>query len=354
MIANGKLRDYPKAWREPLERCLQSHDDSIMRHAISAMVNSRKAVFDDALTALTMDSERPLSLRIAAANALVEGRRPPADAPFNFLLEQCASDETEAVDRLTISKALGNASLSPEQLERMTKLIAVAGPLELPSLLRSYEESQEAVAGRALCAALASAPGAESLSAIRLQKLVDRYEPSVQKLVEPLLKRLNQDAAVQTARMEELKPTLEGGDPNQGRTLFFGKAVCVQCHRIGKQGNGVGPDLSQIGSIRTRRDLLEAIVLPSATLARGYEPVTVVVSGKPISGILRRETADEVFLLTADRSETAIPRAEIDEIVPSRISIMPQGLDRNLTPEELRDLLAFLSTLGTGSQAAAQ
>jgi putative heme-binding domain-containing protein len=108
----------------------------------------------------------------------------------------------------------------------------------------------------------------------------------------------------------------------------------------------LGPDLSRIGEIRTRRDLLEAVVFPSATLARGYEPITVITSaGKPITGIIRRETPREIVLLTADRSEVAVPRDEVDEIAPSRVSIMPQGLDRNLKPDELRDLLAFLAAL---------
>jgi putative heme-binding domain-containing protein len=170
-------------------------------------------------------------------------------------------------------------------------------------------------------------------------------------LAAPLLKKIAAEASDHTIRIEELKQTLTGGDPDRGRQLFFGKAVCVQCHRIGRQGSGVGPDLSQIGSIRTRRDLLEAIVAPSATLARGYESVTVVASGRPISGIVRNETATAVHVLTADRSETIIPREEIDEIVPNCLSIMPQGLDRNLTEGELQDLLAFLSSLGSSASA---
>jgi putative heme-binding domain-containing protein len=94
---------------------------------------------------------------------------------------------------------------------------------------------------------------------------------------------------------------------------------------------------------------LEAVAFPSATFARGYEPVTLVTSaGLAMSGIIRRETADEVYLMTADRSEAPIRRDEIEEIEPSRVSIMPQGLDRAMTPDELRDLLSFLTSLKAG------
>jgi len=151
------------------------------------------------------------------------------------------------------------------------------------------------------------------------------------------------------ARLDELKLTLEGGDAARGREVFQGKAACSQCHRVEKRGNTVGPDLSQIGETRTRRELLEAVAFPSATFARGYEPVTLVTSaGLAMSGIIRRETADDVYLMTADRSEAPIRRDEIEEIEPSRVSIMPQGLDRTMTPDELRDLLAFLTSLKAG------
>jgi putative heme-binding domain-containing protein len=79
-----------------------------------------------------------------------------------------------------------------------------------------------------------------------------------------------------------------------------------------------------------------------------------ITRSQPISGIVRSETATKLHLLTADRSETVIARDEIDELVPSRLSIMPQGLDRNLTTEELRDLLAYLSSLGQASASAAK
>jgi putative heme-binding domain-containing protein len=218
----------------------------------------------------------------------------------------------------------------------------------LPQILKAYEECPEPVAGEPLFAALVKSPGLRSLSATRVQQLVGRYPKSTQAAAGELLKQFGAENESQAARMKELEFALTGGDPVRGHALFAGKAACSQCHKVDNEGSRIGPDLSQIGAIRTRRDLIEAIAFPSATFARGFEPVTVFVSGRSISGVLTGETTKEVQVLTADRSNTAVSRDEIEEIIPSRLSIMPQGLDRNLTPDELRDLVAFLSSLPRG------
>jgi putative heme-binding domain-containing protein len=67
--------------------------------------------------------------------------------------------------------------------------------------------------------------------------------------------------------------------------------------------------------------------------------------GKTHTGILGRETADAVVLITAERAEIRIPRDAIETLVPSRVSIMPQGLEAQLSRQELGDLLAFLQSL---------
>src|SRR5205807_1371391 len=108
----------------------------------------------------------------------------------------------------------------------------------------------------------------------------------------------------------------------------------------------IGPDLTKIGAVRSGRDLLEAVVFPSASFARGYEPYVVEIrSGRTVTGIIGRETADALYLVTAERAELRIPRAEIDVFIPGRVSIMPQGLETQITTKEFRDLMAYLQSL---------
>ena len=108
----------------------------------------------------------------------------------------------------------------------------------------------------------------------------------------------------------------------------------------------MGPDLSTIGKIRSRRDLLEAVVLPSASLARGYQTFQfITVNGKVGGGVIARETATTITFRNAQRAAVVIRRSQIEELAPVRISVMPQGLDRVMSRDELRDLLAYLESL---------
>ena len=86
-------------------------------------------------------------------------------------------------------------------------------------------------------------------------------------------------------------------------------------------------------------------MFPSASLARGYESFGVLTkSGRVHTGLISRETAAALFLRTTDRVEVRIERNDIDELSPSRTSIMPQGLEKLLSPADLRDLVAFLAS----------
>jgi len=112
--------------------------------------------------------------------------------------------------------------------------------------------------------------------------------------------------------------------------------------RSGKAETRAGP-LTAIGRIRTRRDLLEAIIAPSASFVRSYEPVTLTLaSGKLVSGIPKGETATEIRLQTGPESVEVIPRGQVEEMTPGTVSLMPAGIDKQISTQELADLIAFL------------
>jgi putative heme-binding domain-containing protein len=144
---------------------------------------------------------------------------------------------------------------------------------------------------------------------------------------------------------------LQGGDVTRGQAVFNGpKAACYSCHAIGYMGGRVGPDLTRIGQVRSERDLLEAILYPSASFARGYEPVVIRTrAGQVHSGILRNNDLPDEVVLASDRDETRIPRRDIVEMQPGTVSLMPQGLTDQLTQQELADLLAFLKATRSGA-----
>jgi len=150
----------------------------------------------------------------------------------------------------------------------------------------------------------------------------------------------------QKTRLEGLSALLTGGDVGRGKLVFFGKAVCATCHAVRGQGGAIGPDLTSIAEVRAGRDLLESIVLPSASIVQGFEPYTIETKdGQMHAGNITQQTPQAVWLRGPDLAETKIETARIASMAQSASSLMPQGLDAVLTREELRDLLAYVQSL---------
>lgn len=137
-------------------------------------------------------------------------------------------------------------------------------------------------------------------------------------------------------------PQIAGGNWETGHSLFTGKATCSKCHVKGKEGQRVGPDLDNLVH-RDYASVLRDIVDPSATInpdAVGYS--VVLDNGKSISGTRVAETESELHIVPASGDVAKLKKTEISLIEPMKISPMPSGLHKQLSEEELRDLMTFL------------
>ncbi len=343
VIQRSALKEFPVAWRQALESTLKSQDPELQILVIRIAQTNDLPELSGLLTSLALDTQQPATLRIEALSAAGSQLKSVEAEPFDFLIARM-SEEYPPLDRLAAARALAGLPLSEGQLIQLSKQLDAPGPLALPVLLRAYTKSNAEPVGLALINALNASSAATNLSADELASLLKKYPEPVQKAADPLLKKLGVDLAQQKAHLESLKPLLTQGQIEEGRKIFFGKkAACSGCHAVEDQGGKVGPDLTRIGAIRTGTDLLEAIALPSASFARGYRSYLVVTdSGRIYTGVISRESTDTVYLRTADLSEVRIARDEIEVMKESPTSIMPKGLEQRLTPQEIRDLLAYL------------
>jgi putative heme-binding domain-containing protein len=228
----------------------------------------------------------------------------------------------------------------------LTDVIKTTGPLEVPRLLGAFDKSTDPSLALRLLAALKVSPGLAGLRAETLQSHLTNFPETVREKGEELAALLNVDAAKQKAHLDELFTTLKSGDVRRGQAVFNSqKAACSTCHAMGYLGGNVGPDLTRIGQIRTERDLLESIVYPSASFVRSYEPVVVTTkSGDDFSGVIRKDSPDQLVLATGPGAEARIVRSDIVDMRPGTVSVMPAGLDELLTHQELADLVAFLKS----------
>jgi putative heme-binding domain-containing protein len=130
------------------------------------------------------------------------------------------------------------------------------------------------------------------------------------------------------------------GDPTQGQVLFA--KHCGNCHQLHGVGNKVGPDLTTANRM-DRTALLANLVDPSAVVRREYISYIVqTVSGRVLNGLLAEQDAASVTILDAQNQRIKMSRDEIEQIRPSPISLMPEKLLEELSPEQLRDLFSYL------------
>lgn len=140
---------------------------------------------------------------------------------------------------------------------------------------------------------------------------------------------------------------IEGGDFEAGAKLFYEKTElsCVRCHRVHRTGGEVGPVLTTIGKQKDARYLLEAICLPDAAIAKGYETAIIASdSGRTYSGIIAAETDETVTLTQNDGTQVRLFQDEILARKKGKSS-MPADLTKFMSQRELRDLVAYLVSL---------
>jgi putative heme-binding domain-containing protein len=135
------------------------------------------------------------------------------------------------------------------------------------------------------------------------------------------------------------------GDAGRGEQLFWSKAVnCGSCHKVGERGTEVGPDLTAIVKTRTRGDLLESILEPSRRIEPKFGAYVVrTLDGRALTGLVQKRDEKELVLRDAQGKDVRIASENLEEVKPSRTSLMPQGQLAGLTAQEAADLLEYLA-----------
>lgn len=138
------------------------------------------------------------------------------------------------------------------------------------------------------------------------------------------------------------------GDPARGKDLFLNvKGIqCRNCHRVGKQGKQLGPDLTQVGKKLNKGKLLESLLEPSRTIDPKFTAWLIeTVEGKVLTGLLVSRTETEIVLRDTQNVEHKLAPSDIEGMFPQRKSLMPDRLLNELTAQQVADLLAWLATL---------
>jgi putative heme-binding domain-containing protein len=350
-MARAALREAPAPWLAAWARALEGASAETAAEVVRAAralpwPKDGAADLAAALERQGRDASKSASLRLESLAALPAGLAAADEATLEFLIAALDA-ERPPLERAAAASVLARTPLGEVELRRLAAALEGAGPLELGRLLMAFERSPSGAVGAALLSALEKARGLSSLRAPELAALLSKFPAAVQERGKALLAQLQVDAAEKEARLDALLAQTSKGDARRGLIVFKGpKAACVTCHAIGYVGGKAGPDLSKIGAIRTERDLLESILFPSASFVRSYEPVVLTTKdGRVLAGVLKSDSAEWFTVVIAADNEVRVERSAIADLKAGEASIMPQGLEEQLTVEELMDLVAFMRSM---------
>lgn len=337
----------PQIWKPALKNMLQSSSPEVLSAALDVIGSRQVTGLENDLNQLLNNlSNEPsrflevLQTRLATVPLL-------SDEEFKRTTSFLGSSEPIPVRRSAI-RTLEMATLSDDQLYYIAQnSIPSASKIELPGLAGLFTGDSVSATGQRLVASLTTKSDAlTTLSEQKLMSILDGYPDAVKKSAQPILENWHEQSKGRLSRLNNIEKNLVSGDVGRGRDLFFGKAICSTCHTVGQEGNNFGPDLTNIGEIRSRHDLMEAIVFPGASYAREYETYIVKTNEGTYTGILDpMSPAGMVTIKTAPGQVTRVPEDEVISIEPGDVSLMPAGLDGQLSNQEMSDLIAFLEAL---------
>ena len=182
------------------------------------------------------------------------------------------------------------------------------------------------------------------LNVNQVRKLLAGRDPDVIKQVRAqwgtLREERNPEREKVVADMRQML-SRKRGDAVAGAAVF--KKVCAQCHKIYGEGQEVGPDVTSNGR-GSFEQLLSNVFDPSLVIGAAYQATTVrTKKGRVVTGLLVEDTPQRVVLKVQGGEREVIPRGQVDKITVSKMSLMPEDLEKQLQPQEIVDLFAFLT-----------
>ncbi|QDT09657.1 PVC-type heme-binding CxxCH protein [Planctomycetes bacterium K23_9] len=179
--------------------------------------------------------------------------------------------------------------------------------------------------------------GVSELSATVRQRFLDRSKnaPRWQKALASKASTNRADV------LQNFQPALKlNGDSTRGGQVF--RKSCINCHKVKDEGHEVGPQLASITN-KTKEALLIAILDPSASVDAKYFNYSILTEdGQSFSGKLETETGTSITLLAAEGKRKTVLRRDIEILQATSKSIMPEGLEQELKPQDMADLIQFV------------
>ena len=292
--------------------------------------------------ALAKDDKQTEAGRIEAAKQLIEFRRLDPAAAKELL--GLISPRTSPVLGSGFIEAVGRSE-SPEVGASLVASLGSFTPSMRPAAIRvllsraDWSEALLDVLDKGIVQfGELSLDQQQSLAAHPNKKLADRAKKILSRkggLPDPDRQKV----------LDELMPlTLVTADAVAGKEIF--KKQCAKCHTHSGEGTKIGPDLTGM-AVHPKKELLTHIIDPSRSVEGNYRVFTVaLMDGRTMNGLLASESKTAIEIFDAEGKKHAIQRDDIDELIGSRKSLMPEGFEKLVKPDDIANLLEFLTQRG--------
>jgi putative membrane-bound dehydrogenase-like protein len=298
----------------------------------AALVTARQSLLD-AARATAVDEGATEADRVAAVRRLALGSFAESRDAYAVLVEsrQPQGVQLAAIESLA---AAGDADIGAWLVDRWTGLSP-----RVRSAVGGMLVTREPWAVALLDAILAGRVPLADVDQAPLRLLAGRAEPAIRERHGRLAERLATSPRQEVLAAYETALSLPG-DAERGRNHFV--QVCAQCHRIDGVGHEVGPSLA---AFKTRGP--EAILLNMLDPNREVNPlyvnyVAVLDDGRTLTGMVAEETATSITLRRGEGVSDTVARSDIESLSSTGTSIMPEGIEKQLDPQAVADLLAYL------------
>jgi putative membrane-bound dehydrogenase-like protein len=311
---------------------LTNLDDALGKLLTHVFSNNADSIVNSALKTVKQDSAS-VGLRAAAIRCvgeMAEGRSEVVDVLVDLLtpqqpisIQEASLEGLTSVDESFVAaKVLDRwASFSPSTRAKAMQLLLSRESWTIV-LLERLVKGQDI-----------------PLDALQRERLMRHGSIRVRELASQMLATPSDRAQV----IEQFRPALRlGGDADRGRSVY--ERACALCHRKGNQGKEVGPDLNSVVR-HSPEKLLANILDPSADIQPGYHAYQCELTNHAeMYGVITSETGNSLTMKLADGTEHVILRRDIRELRGGNLSLMPEGLERGLTQQDMADLIQWLRT----------
>jgi putative membrane-bound dehydrogenase-like protein len=338
-----KLKEVPATWTAHFTKELVSNGSENVKLNIMKFIRLHGIKsLRQSLEAVAANKQNSPQLRVNAIGTLVSDSTQISSQHFDYLYSQL-QPENDANIRQLAAGVLGQAKLSNEQLLMLSRdFLGTADAFMISRLLPVFQGAKDPEVGKNLASALENSASLDNITEEYMRETFAGYPSELKPTVDKLMGKLKEVRAERLARIQAIENNIKNGDIERGRILFFGKAICYTCHAIGNEGGEFGPDLTSIQRDRSPHDLVEAIVYPGVTFVREYETYEIKTKNNTFTGIIQEQTGEMIRLGISPLESVQIERKDIVSTKLHDVSMMPQGLDKLLTEQEMADLMAFL------------